>query len=226
MTPKRKKAEEYILKIMKEMEPGGTNHNRYKEMFASMSDKDFDAYMHDLKAGKKKLICYAPNMKVTLQSPDLLKAAKTVDAELFTKVTFHDEVTGLKYTTPDEILILKLPIRRTRQYLKHGISVPDSDSKIDALTGQVIKPDQASRFSFVEMQILYGRGMTNTITEFMKVRGGDIHAYAQFKQSLEEMGECQLQSLDPDTLPRCVMTTSLLLKSMCIDNNLVSKPEV
>lgn len=223
MTPKRKKVEELILSTMKTMEPGGTNHDRYKKMFESMSDADFDKYMKDIKAKKKKLPFYAPNMKVILKQADLIKAADAIKAEIFTKLIFRDPVTGLPYRTPNEVMVLKLPVRRTRQYLKHGISVPEGDSKVDMLTGQVIKPDQASRFSFIEMQLLYGRGMTNVITEFMKVRGGDIPAYAQLKQSLEETGEFSLASLDPNTIPRSTMTTDLLFKCMCIDSNLVDR---
>lgn len=221
MTPNRKKAEELIIATVKTMEPAGTNADRYKAIFAQMSDKEFDQFMKELRDGKRKLIFYAPNMKVILRQADLVAAAEAVGAELFTKLTFTDPVTGIKYQSPDKIMVLKLPIRRTRQYNKHGISVPDSDSRVDMTTGQVIKPDQASRFSFIEMQLLYGRGMTSTIQEFMKVRGGDIPAYAQFKQSLQETGEFSLASLDPNTVPRSTMTTSLLFKCMGIDTNLV-----
>lgn len=221
MTPKRQKAEELILTTMKLMEPGGTNHDRYKAKFAAMSDVEFDKYMKDIRDNKKTLSFFAPNMKIILRQTDLLKAADHVKAEVFTKLTFYDQVTGLAYQPDNLIMVLRLPVRRTRQTLKHGISVPEGDSKVDMLTGQVAKPDQASRFSFIEMQLLYGRGMTNTITEFMKVRGGDIPAYAQFKQSLEETGEFSLAALDPNTVPRSTMTTNLLFKCMCIDSNLV-----
>ena len=57
--------------------------------------------------------------------------------------------------------------------------------------------------------------------EFLKVRGGDIHAFAAFKQQLEENGSCRTSSLDPNTIPRSAVTMSSILKSMYIDNNLV-----
>lgn len=221
MNSKRKKVEELILSTVKKMEPGATNYDRYKERFNKMSDLEFDRFMKELKDKKRKLQFIAPNMKVVLQQSDLLAAADHIGAEVETRITFTDPITGMKYTSPYSVLFLKLPVRRTRQFLKHGISVPEGDSKVDMITGQVIKPDQASRFSNVEMQLLYGRKMTNTITEFMKVRGGDIPAYANYNQQLEETGEFSLATLNPNTVPRSTMTTELLLKCMCLDNNLV-----
>lgn len=221
MTNKRKQTEELVLSTLKKMEPSATNHDRYKERFSKMSDTEFDNFMKEIRDGKRKLNFLVPNMKVTLHQADLLDAADYVGAEVETKVVFTDPITGMKYTSPYSIMILKLPVRRTRQFLKHGISVPESDGKVDMITGQVVKPDQASRFSNVEMQLLYGRGMTNTITEFMKIRGGDIPAYANYKQQLEETGEFSLSTLDPNTVPRSTLTMELILKCMCLDNNLV-----
>lgn len=225
MTPKRMKVESRILAIVKTMEPGGTNYERYKKMFAEMSDQKFDTFMKELRAKKRKLTFFAPNMKVTLKHADLLRAAEALNTELFTKVTYQDPVTDIEYTSPYPCLILTLPIRRTRQYLHHGISVAEGDSRVEVMSGQVTKPDQASKFSFPEMQLLYGRGMTKTITEFMKIRGGDINAYANFKQQLEETGQFSQSTLDPDTMARSVMIAHLVLKLMGLDNNIVEEQD-
>lgn len=225
MNPKRKQVEELILKTVKTMEPKGTNYERYKKIFSEMSDAKFESYIKEIKDGRRKLTFLAPNMEVVLQQEDLMKAAVDLDVEFYSRLTFTDEVTGMKYTSPHKAIVLMLPIRRTRQYLHHGISVPDSDTHIEAISGQVTKPDQSSKFSFPEMQLLYGRGMTNTIVEFMKIRGGDINAYANFKQQLEETGHCSQQSLDSDTMARTVKITSLVLKCMGLGNNFVPEAE-
>ena len=211
----RAKVEELIL---------GSNYERYKALFKSMNDAQFETYMKELRAGKRKLTFLAPNMKVVLKLENLMKAAENIGAELFTRLTFKDPATGITYTPDDKHMVLELPIRRTRQYLHHGTSVADSDTRIEAMTGQVTKPDQASKFSFPEMQLLYGRGMNKTIIEFMKIRGGDINAYANFKQQLEETGNFSQESLDPTTITRSVKVASLILKCMFLDNNLVEDP--
>lgn len=222
---KRQKVEEMILKTVKLMEPEGSNHERYKKLFSSMNDKQFDTFMNEIKTGKRKLTFLAPNMKVVLKQKNLMDAAEYVNAEIFTHITYTDPVTGLKYTTPDKACVLTLPVRRTRQFLQHGLSVPEGDSHVDTMTGQVMKPDQASKFSFPEMQLLFGRGLNKTIEEFMKIRGGDINAYAQYRQSIEETGSFNQSSLSDDTVPRTAMVSSLILTCMGLDNNLVEMPQ-
>ena len=221
--PKRVKIERMILDTVKLMEPGGTNYERYKQLFASMDDKAFTKFITEIKEGKRKLTFLAPNMKVVLKQKDLVNAADTLGAEIFSRITYEDPVTGITYTTPQECIVLNLPVRRTRQFLQHGLSVPEGDSRIDSLTGQVMKPDQASKFSFVELQLLRGRGMSATIKEFMKIRGGDIPAYSSYKQQLEETGTFSQESLDPNTMPRTVMVLHTALRCMGIGNNFVEQ---
>ena len=218
---KRKQIQDKILKTMKLIEPGMSNHNRYQEMFNNMNDKQFDTFMKDLKEGKIKLTLFAPNMKVFIQQEDLLKAADDLGLELFERLRFKDKATGKYFLTPNKYLIAKLPVRRTRQFLMHKLSVAENDKKLDALTGQVTANDKASSLSYPEAQLMYARGLDKSIIEFMKVRGGDIHAFATFKQQLEESGEATLGSLDPNTLPRSAVVMSSILKSMYFDNNLV-----
>ena len=103
----------------------------------------------------------------------------------------------------------------------HKLSVAENDKKLDALTGQVTANDKASSLSYPEAQLMYARGLNKSLIEFMKVRGGDIHAFATFKQQLEESGEATLGSLDPNTIPRSAVIMSAVLKSMYFDNNLI-----
>lgn len=221
MTDKRKTIQDKILKTMKTMDPSLSNYKRYEEMFNSMDDKQFDRYMQDIKTGKVKISLFVPNMKVFIKQEDLLKAADDLGLELFERLRFKDKATGKYFLTPNKYLITKLPVRRTRQFLMHKLSVAENDKKLDALTGQVTSNDKASSLSYPEAQLMYARGLNKSLIEFMKVRGGDIHAFATFKQQLEESGEATLGSLDPNTIPRSAVIMSAILKSMYFDNNLV-----
>ena len=218
---RRKQIEEKILSTMKIIEPGLTNYNRYEKMFKEMSDDQFDRFMNDLKDGKIKLTLLTPNLKVFIKQEDLLNAADSLGLELFERLRFKDKATGKYFLTPNKYLITKLPVRRTRQFLMHKLSIAENDKRIDALTGQVTSDDKASSISYPEAQLMYARGLNNCITEFMKVRGGDIHAFATFKQQLEETGSIRMNSLDDNTLPRSAVVLSAVLKSMYFDNNLV-----
>lgn len=222
MTPKRKQVEEYINKVMLLMEPNGVNAKRYKDMFSKMSDTDFDKFMKDIRDKKRKLVIYIPNLKVVLQMEDLYKACDFTGAIVFEPITIHDEQTGMEYTTPNEFPILRMPVRRLKQFQAHKMSIPEGDKRTDILTGQLVKPDAAGKFSFPEMQVMHGRGLDDVIIEFMKLRGGDLHAYATMKQTLEETGEFSQKSLPDDSISRSAMTMGLILKCMLIGNNFVA----
>jgi hypothetical protein len=221
MSDKRKAATDHLLKHIQLLDPTGYNTKRYIAMFSSMSDEEFDSYMINLKEKKFKLALYVPNMKIPLKMENLLRAADSLKLELFERLRMIDEVTQKKYLTTNKYLVLKLPVRRARQFLMHKLSVAESDKKLDALTGQVTRPDKASSISFVESQLLYARGLNRVLDEFVKVRGGDIHAFSTFKQQLEETGAARLEYVDPNTVPRSTIVMGVILKCMLLDNNLV-----
>ena len=221
MTEKRKQIQDKILHILEIIDPGKSNKERYEKMFDSMSDKAFANFMTDLSQGRTKLTFFAPNFKTYIQQEDCLKAADELGLKIFERLRFKDKATGETFLTPHEYLITELPVRRTRQFLMHKLSVAENDKKLDALTGQVTADDKASSLSFVEAQLLYVRGLDKSLVEFMKVRGGDIHAFATFKQQLEESGQARLGSLDPNTIPRSAVVMSTVLKCMYLDNNLI-----
>lgn len=218
---KRKTIEDKIYSLMDILDPSGMNTERYKKLFGEMSDEEFAVYMANMEQGKQKLTLMAPNLKTFIQQEDCLKAADSLGLKLFERLRIKDEATDKYYTTPNEYIILDLPIRVVRQFLMHKLSVAESDNRINMLTGQVTQEDKASSISYPEVQLLYARGLNKTIEEFMKVRGGDIHAYAQFKQQLEDSGQASMGSLDPNTVPRSTMVLSTILKSIHIDNNFV-----
>ena len=218
---KRKAIEDKIIKIVNTIDPSKLNENYYKELFSSMDNAKFTKWIDDIRYGVTKLYLFAPNLKVNIRPADALKAAEMLNTPIFEHLYFVDKSTGKKFRTPYKYMVLTLPIRRTRQYLMHKLSVAESDKKLDALTGQITGDDQASGISFPETELLFARGLNHTLTEFLKVRGGDIHAFAAFKQQLEENGSCRTSSLDPNTIPRSAVTMSSILKSMYIDNNLV-----
>lgn len=221
ISDKRKKITEYLVKHLKMLEPGGTNAKRYEDMFNAMSDDEFGAYMTLLKEGKTQLHVFTPNLKVVLKMEDIIRTAEAIGVKLTERVWLRDKVTGKRYLTPHAYPILQLPVRRVKQYLLHKLSVPDSDKTIDVLTGQVTGDDRSSSISQVELQALYARGLKNTIRELNKVRGGDVHAYSNFKRQLEDTGAASLDNLEVNTIPRAAMLTSVFLKGMHLDNNLV-----
>lgn len=223
MNDKRKKVQDHILKHVSVIDPSGFNSQRYKKLFDSLNDKDFDLFMQHLRDKKMSLPLFVPNMQVVMKMENIIKCAKMLGLELFERLRITDSVTGKTYLTPHKYMIVRLPVRRARQFLLHKLSVPDGDKRIDTFTGQVVKPDRASAMSQVETQLLYARGLKKTLVELIKVRGGDINAYMGMKQQLEETGQGSLNNLETGTMARSTKILSVLLMSMHIDNNFADR---
>lgn len=190
MTPKRKAAEAYIHHTIALMDPSGYNTQVYKDLFANMNDDAFHNWMLVMKDNMHaKLVLLVPPFKVVLKPENLFKAAKFLEIEIMERLRLWDPV-GQRYTlTPEKYFVLRLHVRRLKQYLMDGLSVPDSDKRLNPLTDQVVKPDKGSAISFPQAQMIAEKGLTTTLHELMTIRGGDREAYAQIKANIEEHGE-------------------------------------
>ena len=216
----RQLIENIILKTINTLDPGGSNSERYKKYFSELTDTQFESYMHGIKEGKIRLILYVPNLKLNLKLSNIFKAAKDIGLQLWERISLWDNTTQRYYLTPHSYPILMLPVRRLKQTLVSKISVPESDAKIDSFSGQVVKPDKGSSISSVEMQTILSKGLKMSISELIRVRGGDISSYSEFKSQLEETGTASLNDLSNESRARSSVILSVYLRSMHIDNNL------
>ncbi len=221
ISAKRKKIEERVLQIMKMQDKTNENYERYKKLFSKMSDGDFSTFMKLLEEGKTTISMYFPNMHTPMKLDDILATSHEVGNRVHQRIVRKDPVTGKTYKTPNEHMILTLPVRRVRQFHKGKISVSDSDKRVDALTGQVVKPDRAAAISYVEMQLLYAKGLNNTLQEMVKVRGGDLKGYSQLKQQMEETGQAHLGALHPQSVTQSSIVASAILTSMMFEHNMI-----
>lgn len=218
MNNKRKAAQDKILSIVNAMDHSGANNEYYTKLFDSLSDKEFDDYMKRIRDKKDILPFYAANMVQHVKVKDLIKVAKSINLKLFERIRLYDPVTDSFYYTPREQMIVQLPVRKMSQFIDHKLSVAEGDSKIDTLSGQVCKPDQAGSISQIEIQTLYARGLKNTIRELAKFRGGDVVAFADFKRELEEQGATSIGK-DTGSVVRSAVTLDTLFSGMHIESN-------
>jgi hypothetical protein len=218
--PKRQAVEALILKTISTLDPSGTNTKRYQDRFDAWSDIEFASFMQGVREGRIKFVLYVPNMKINLKTADIFQAARDLNLKLFERIRLWDNTTQRYYLTPQEYPVLMLPVRRLKQFLMSKISVPESDAKIDAFSGQVVKPDKGSSISSVEMQTILSKQLKTSIAELIRVRGGDLPAYSAFKGQLEETGAASLNSLGDDSRARSSVILKTYLLAAHIDNNL------
>lgn len=216
---KKKKILAYLTKHFKTLDPTGINVERYKKLIEPMSDKEFDKFMHLVKDGKFQIHLTNPNMKNNLDMNNLLTTADNVGCKIFHRIWIHDSTMDITYLTDKEYPIFNLPIRRQSQFLEEKMAVPESDTTTDLLTGQVTSDSRASSITQPEIQALHARGLDTTLEELVRVRGGDIHAYGDFKRQLEETGEVSLEQIDPDSRTRSSVMAKVLLRGCHLDVN-------
>ena len=163
MTPKRKKIQDKILSVLSSMDRTGKNTKHYQDKFAKMSDKDFADFMQRIRDREEVLVIYSANTVDRLSLPDLVDTAKKIGLELFERIRMYDTTNDTYYYTPHKMLVLQCPIRRMAQFVDHKLSVAEGDSRIDMLSGQVVKPDQAASLSEPATGCLYARGLATAL---------------------------------------------------------------
>ncbi len=224
MSAKRREA--FIKQFISDTEailPGSQNSELVDKYLRGLNDEQFEALVVAIENDETVIPLYNPvlkNPKLTVSRN--LEVAKAWGVELFQQCYLTDPtVPGVTLLTPKRYPILYLPIRRQAQTIAKKMSVPMSNQSVDDLTGQVTGDSKGSALTFPELQALNAQGLTNSITEFMAVRGGNTEAYTRMEQAIIGMGSTTLtDSLQDGTRPRATETLRTLLRSAHIENNL------
>ena len=217
---KKKKILAYMTKGLKHLDPTGGNIKRYKQMIEPMTDADFTRFMINMKEGRFQFHIIAPNMSERCSNDGILKAGNDLGIEMFAHVRFNDAATGLTFVTDKKYPILSLPVRRQQQFLDKKLSVPDSDTTIDGMTGQVRGADASGSVTAPEEQSLAAKNLHATLNELINIRGGNIPAYGEFARQLEETGSASMGNIQTHSVSRTAKVTEMFFASMMIDSNL------
>ena len=190
MTAKRKNVQDYILKYVGEVVSGKENVELYQNLFNSMNDKEFDNFMHRLRDGKVHLSVVIPNDgKVRVSFENNVAVGKKIGLKFFERVKTTNHPDYPDYMTPNEMLVIKLPIRKAQQLLSKKISIPEHNLSIDTLTGQVAGKSKAGKLTYPEQQVMIAMNMKDSILELSKIRGGDQGAAKALNDKLFQDGQ-------------------------------------
>jgi len=198
MAKNRKAAEAFIIKYIDAILPDSDNSKRYKELFASMSDAEFDRLMSDIGDEKRYLVLYAPNFTngYQLNIERNLKIAKELGHNFFQRLWIGPTKDLPAYLSPVPYLIVDLPLRRASQMIISKLKVPESNRTVDHLSGQPTGPSKGSKISLPELQVLSSLNLDNTVIELMKFRGGDTKGFRSLNAMISKYGTVNLQSLE------------------------------
>jgi len=197
MNKKREQVQNFILKYVDKIARGGQNKKLYEDLFASMTDKDFDKFMQGIKNKKITLSVIVPNGKeVKVDIDNNLKIGKELGVNFFTKLTYKGMKDSPDYKTNIEYMVLDLPVRRASQLLSKKIAIPQDINKIDMLSGQVTGESKASKLTMPELQMLTGMGLDKSVVELVKYRGGDTEAANAMNNLLYKYGSVTQEQLE------------------------------
>ena len=179
-------------------EENGYNSQKFRALVEPMGEKRFNDFINHMRNGDYKISVEVPNMVARMDMDKLYEAADMIGSKIFQRLRITDPETGRVTLTNSEFPVLNLPIRRTQQTIEKKMNLPEGDTLTDALTGQVTGDDKASRMNNKEIQILYSRGLTQTLSELVQIRGGNPDKYAEFSQEIEETGTANQPVNDED----------------------------
>jgi hypothetical protein len=218
----RAAAESLILKYIDEIAPGGENVKLYTDLFASMDDTLFEQFMIDLDTGKKRLAVISPNFsKNGLNTERNLKIAKELGHNFFQRVWMPAKNGLPAYLTPIPYLVVDLPLRRQAQLLEKKISIPEDNNSIDNFTGQPTGKSKGSKISYPELQVLAAMGLSDSVTEMIKYRGGDEKGFNAMNTTISRTGGVSLKAIEPFSgNVKSTDTLKAMLNGMHIQNTL------
>ena len=196
MANNRSGAEKFILKYIDKISPGKENQDIYTNLFASMSDKQFDEFITKLETGEARLAITAPNFGTNkISTKNNLEIAKELGYNFFQRIWFPATNDSPAYLSPIPYLVVDLPIRRQAQLLVKKISIPEDNKSVDNFTGQPTGKSKGSSLSYPEVQVMSAMGLNNCLTEIMKYRGGDVRGFNAMNDNISKTGGVSLDSI-------------------------------
>jgi virion structural protein len=219
---KRSEVTNFIADAIDKILPDGFNKKQILDFLNQKTDKEFEEYLINLKSGKERLTIIAPNgREIKLDLERNFKVAKEYNIDFFKRIWFDTPDGKGRYLSEDKYMVVKLPVRRQAQLLVKKISIPEDNKSIDALTGQPAGKSKGSRISYPEVQMLAAMGLNNTLSEFMKYRGGDIKGFNAMNTMIQRTGGVSLRAIEPYAgKVKSTETLSSYLTAMHLQNNL------
>lgn len=223
---KRKKMESTIYAVFDKLDPTGTNTNKYRAYFSSMSDAQFDTFFKQFfKNDKEYLTLDIVEYERGLTMDSIEAAAKVLNIPLFEDLYMphltmdKDNVVCAKYPCATGYLNIKRPQQMVHK--KNGVSI--SNNKRSALTGQVTASDKNGRESDMENSMLLAVGCHNILREFNGPRADDMVMKTQMNTAINTNGYVSLDQLDNDPSNKVALNTiDVFMIGMGLKSDLVT----
>lgn len=189
----RNKIEQLVYKVMAKLDKSNTNLEYYKNLFAKMSDKEFEAFL-------QRPLCFRFHHKPFVSEPKYsnIKAAAEVMGVPMCETVYNPSVyvkDGMALETR-ECPVVYFHLKRMKQILSKKNNNPTDITKRDMKNGRLTHEDKGSLTSDNELNALIVMGMDNTAIEFSKPKADAMNAKAQMYNNIKLTGMVRLSDLD------------------------------
>lgn len=166
----RKEMEETIYKTFALLDTSRENTKKYKAIFSTMSDAQFDSFFKEFFRNEDEyltldIVTYErePSMD------DVEKAAKYLGVPLYERIAFPHMSSDPSepFVTPFEVPVGYIHVKRLQQMRRKKNSTSTEILQRDAKTGQVTGHDKNSRSSDMENFAMTTYGATQALREFL-----------------------------------------------------------
>lgn len=220
-TGNRKKAEEYLLRVVKDGDPSGKTYEMVKEQLAKMDDKRFHNYYLAIKEGREFIPILMPNnTKHGMTVEKALDLCEKYGIQIFQRFWYRHPITKVKVLSNFKVPFVHMMVRRQIETLFNKISTASTNDDADILTGQPI--GGASAITQPESLVSIEKGLDACLVEKLKYRGGDIEGGRLFDKALIETGKVSTTQLyeQNKTTTRVVQTADIYLTGAGYETNL------
>ncbi len=216
MSGNREKTQEFILDYIEKIAPGGANKKIYLDYFSTLDDDGFDEFIQKLEQEEFTLSIVAPNFSdIRLDVDRNIEIGKELGHDFFQRIWVPETEDTPSYLTPNKYMVLDLPVKRQAQILTKKITIADHNNTVDDMTGQPTGDSKGSKISYPETQVLAAFGLTQSLREFLKFRGGDEGGFNAMNTLIDRTGSVKLDGIEKfSTGVKSTQTVKVFLTSM------------
>lgn len=196
---KRKEAENIVYNVMDLLDPSKTNSTKYKKMFASLTNAQFEKLMTDMfEDDTLNFTLDIVNFERELDLGTVEKAAKYlgVPLEEYVMLPFLNNDVEEPVITKVPVIVMYTIFKRLQQTTQKKNSTSIHITERSAVTGQVTGNDKNGRSSDVENASLIALGAINCAKEFNGFRADGMERKHVAYSSASNRGYISLDEVE------------------------------
>lgn len=223
ITPEQRlKAETLIYTVMDKLDKTKSNSEYYKQLFADLSDKQFE----DLFKKEYPLKFHYRPFEIEPTINDMKRAADVIKLPLTEKVYLphrYRNADGTPMTTK-ECPVVYIHIKKMKQFITKKNAMSTSISRRDMKTGRLIDFDKNGMTSDRELEAFITLGLKDTVDEFARYRADAMDSKNKMYNIINATGSVSNKDLpidEEDSLAKNLM--NVYLTGALIYTNILNK---